>query len=55
VQRFNFNAYLCYTLLVSAFVYPVVVHCVGASGLGDQQLHRQQLFQPQPACVTLEF
>lgn len=27
-ERFNFNAYLAYTLFVSAFVYPVVVHWV---------------------------
>ena len=25
-ERFNFNAYLAYTVLVSAWVYPVVVH-----------------------------
>uniref|UniRef100_A0A7S0RVR0 Ammonium transporter n=1 Tax=Chlamydomonas leiostraca TaxID=1034604 RepID=A0A7S0RVR0_9CHLO len=27
-ERFNFNAYLAYTILVSAWVYPVVVHWV---------------------------
>lgn len=27
-ERFNFNAYLSYTVLVSAFVYPVIVHWV---------------------------
>lgn len=29
-ERFNFHAYLAYTLLVSAWVYPVVVHWVWA-------------------------
>ena len=29
-ERFNFNAYLAYTVLVSAWVYPVVVHWVWA-------------------------
>ncbi|KAJ9527697.1 hypothetical protein QJQ45_025976, partial [Haematococcus lacustris] len=27
-ERFNFNAYLAYTVLLAAFVYPVVVHWV---------------------------
>lgn len=27
-ERFNFNAYLCYSIFLSAFVYPVVVHWV---------------------------
>jgi ammonium transporter, Amt family len=27
-ERFNFNAYLAYTILVSGFLYPVIVHWV---------------------------
>mmetsp|Transcript_2664 Transcript_2664/g.4547 ORF Transcript_2664/g.4547 Transcript_2664/m.4547 type:complete len:527 (+) Transcript_2664:74-1654(+) len=30
-ERFNFNAYLAYTMLLSGFVYPVVVHWVWCS------------------------